>query len=521
MNFLKTLTIGKRIFFGVSLLLTLLVIQGFFSIRELNIVNQKTADIEKKWLPSAILLGEIITNISDYRSYKLFHNITDSPEQKKVLEEKMAASLQVMRKNQMLFEQLIVSEEERQLLQTFKKDWNEYVRITETEFLPLSRSNKKSEAERSIIETGPLYERLVGWLTQEINLKKEGGIAVSQAGDREFARAKRTIYGLLALALGLSIVAGWYMKVGANEVGNIVRESIDQLRKLSQTLSSSTQQSSAAAGQNASIAQQLASGAVQQSKQAGEVSKALAQMSAAISQMSISGNDVTQSATSASKLAQETGEAAENINKIVDVITHTAEQTNLLALNAAIEAARAGEAGRGFAVVADEVRKLADSSANAAEEVKVTVKEIASRIGMTVKSIGQVTVKIQDIASGVNQQSAAVSQIAHTMDSIAAVAEQSASGAQQLSASTLQSSSSSQQVAASSLQLQQLVKQLESLVGGSSKEENEEEVAKIKPGGHSSTSEHVHKAQEHIAEMREKQEADAALKAAEKKKNLS
>lgn len=102
------------------------------------------------------------------------------------------------------------------------------------------------------------------------------------------------------------------------------------------------------------------------------------------------------------------------INQILALITAVSEQTNLLALNAAIEAARAGEHGKGFAVVADEVRKLADESARATEQINILINEIQTEVQKSVKAIDDGTVAVKEGIEIVNKTSESFQKILET-----------------------------------------------------------------------------------------------------------
>src|SRR5690606_38870280 len=108
---------------------------------------------------------------------------------------------------------------------------------------------------------------------------------------------------------------------------------------------------------------------------------------------------------------EQLGRDSQQVGEIVQVISDIADQTNLLALNAAIEAARAGEHGKGFAVVADEVRKLAERSAESAEQIAELIKTMQSGVAEAVSAMEQGTQKVETGTELANQAGKALESI--------------------------------------------------------------------------------------------------------------
>ena len=329
---------------------------------------------------------------------------------------------------------------------------------------------------------------LLGWLAIKLNADQRARYQAStELNKRNEAAIQRLLDEMGSLADGDLTVKASVTEDFTGTIADAVNYAIDALRSLVTTINETSVHVASAANETQATAMHLADAAEHQAQQITSVSSAM-------NDIAVSANDVSKNSTDSADVAQRSvriaskgasivrqtiagmdsirdqiqetskrikrlGESSQEIGAIVELINDLSEQTNILALNAAIQAASAGEAGRGFAVVADEVQRLAERASGATRRIETLVQTIQADTNEAVNSMEQTTTEvvsgarlaeeagtqlgeiekvssdladlIKNISVSAQQQSAAAANVSSTMSVIQEITSQTSAGASQ------------------------------------------------------------------------------------------
>ena len=307
---------------------------------------------------------------------------------------------------------------------------------------------------------------------------RRAGVAALQAqrrADVQRVESDRNQQAIMRLLDEMSNLAEGDLTVQATVTEDItgaiadsVNYAVEALRKLVTTISQSGIQLDGAARQTQALASHLARASSAQSKQVGAATESIGAVASSIEEVSgnaeraadvarhsvdvahkggdavrrtIDGmNTIRETIQDTSKRIKRLGESSQEIGNIIELISDIAEQTNILALNASIQASMAGEAGRGFAVVADEVQRLAERAANATKQIEVLVRTIQTDTNEAVVSMERSTTDVVGGALLAENAGAALQEIEQVSNQIASLV-------QNISASARGQSSAAQNIA--------------------------------------------------------------------------
>ncbi len=524
MTSFKDWRISTKLYCTFLLILTLTSVIGIFAIVKINQENAVIKNLAENQITGVRAVGELDAQVGSYRRSELLLALSQDAVAKDKYIKRLASDLEKIKKLQALYEKLIDTDEERKTYDEFKKAWSSYSEqtpkvtelalqnnVVEVDKLIRGESSKFFNAAITALKANQDAQlKITHDMSQEI-FKKNVSSCYWIAGAILFC----TLVGLILSALAsraistpiinllsqVSRVSGGDLTARIDhasndevgQLGDSFNDMVINLRDIISTVIETSSQVSASALQLRSEAEQMATDSDEVVSQAGTMATASEEMAATSGDIahnctlaahnSEQANDAAKSGVTViqitvaamnriSERVQQSaatvdglGTRSDQIGTIIGTIEDIADQTNLLALNAAIEAARAGEQGRGFAVVADEVRALAERTTRATREIGTMIKAIqqetksaviameegvrevekgttdASRSGQALQdildTIAAVTLQVNQIAVAAEQQTSTTNQISHNIIQINDAVHDSARGAKETTAAAI------------------------------------------------------------------------------------
>lgn len=467
---MKNITIAQRIVMLICASIVALLVVGSVGLYVAKTETDSINLISDDALAGIVVISEARQAFMDVRANLNVHLANAAPEAKAAAEQRLEAAEKTAKQLLKDYEKLLTDAEDKKLLTTDVESMSVYLELIHSRVIPLSRKNE-SDTDENRQKGAAASGKVMKAFSEHLDYNKKEAADSTKAALA--GAAKGRMHTLIVIVLSILTIGslGFFLlrniKTSLNGIQSMVNriesdldftvrvtvsnqdeigQTTSALNRLLDKLQSNLKSIAAGAQSVASAAGLMSTTSTQVATASHQQSEAASSMAATVEEMTVSINHVGDRAQEANRISSESGqlatsgekvigqtvsdirdiavtvnEAAELIHgleqhsqqiaNVVAVIKEVADQTNLLALNAAIEAARAGEQGRGFAVVADEVRKLAERTAISTQEIARTIDTMRGSAGSAVISMQGVVSKVAHGVERAQEADAAIRQL--------------------------------------------------------------------------------------------------------------
>ena len=469
---MNTLTITKRLWILICCAVVALLVVGFVGINAAHIAQDGIRNIREDSLVGISILATINTNYQRIRVNAYAHAASVNETEMAGIEQRIQEFENSIKADFKRYEATLNSDEDRAMLEADRKGIANYLELFRSKVQPISRKGDTPAALALLHnELRPAAQAAADAIDKHVGYNEKSASDYAAKVTATVSRATQiAIVAILAAATAIGLM-GYFMIAGVKKSLTQIQDSVGRtqrdldftlrtpilrqdeigataqvLNRLIDTLQDNLKGIQARAATVAQSAAAMSTTSGQVATAAHQQSEAASHMAATVEELTVSINHVGDRAQEADRLSSASGQLAQagetviartvsdintisatvnqaaerirglethsqQIANVVAVIKEVADQTNLLALNAAIEAARAGEQGRGFAVVADEVRKLAERTATSTQEIASTIAAMRDSASEAAAGMGNVVAEVERGVESANEASEAIRQI--------------------------------------------------------------------------------------------------------------